>query len=518
MSAFSINILQFSSSNTEMGIIQRQGIKQSLITYFGVLIGAVNVILIYTSTLTPDEYGLIQVMLSTSKIVLPFVLLGSQSMIVRFFPRFDDSARGHNGYLLFLLLIPTIGVFILYLVDWWVQPNLISLFFEPTPLIEMYGAYLIPLLLFLAYAQVFTRYEMNFHRIAIPAIFNDLFVKIGLPLCCIAYYFGWLDFEGALIGIVLLHLVILLAHIIYTKKLGQLFLKPNFSRINKPLIKEMGTYAGFGVLGNLGSAIVPQIDTFMVGSLIGLSSAAIYTIPNFVTNVIDIPRKALANISGPIITKAWEENDREELQGLYSKSSINQFIVGLFMLIGLWISIDDLYALIPNNGNKEIYETGKTVVLILGASKVFDMLTGMNSELIMYSKYFRINFYAIFVLAGVAILLNYILIPIYGIDGAAYATLISFAIFNLLKFLFLLFKENLQPFSLKTIWVALLGLVSYLLICLMPDLGNPILNILIRSSLFTIIYVLAVWQWRLSPELSNMADDAWTRIKGFFNS
>ena len=73
-----------------MGVIQRQGIKQSLVTYFGVILGAVNVLLIYTTTLQPEEYGFIQVMMSASKLCLPFVLLGSQSMIIRFFPRFEN--------------------------------------------------------------------------------------------------------------------------------------------------------------------------------------------------------------------------------------------------------------------------------------------------------------------------------------------------------------------------------------------------------------------------------------------
>ncbi|MBR9922102.1 MAG: oligosaccharide flippase family protein [Bacteroidetes bacterium] len=486
-----------------------------MVTYLGVVFGAINVLFIYTSFLSTDQYGLIQVLTSATKIALPFVLLGTQSMIVRFFPHFKDTSRGHNGYLFFLLLIPTLGVSILALFDWLVEDNLISLFFEPTPLIETYGSYVIPWLLFLAWSQVMTRYEMNFHRIAVPAVFNDLFVKIGVPACVVLYFADLLSFQQAVLGIVLLHLLIFIAHILYTKGLGELYLRPRFDRFRGKLLKDMGVFAGFGILGNLGSAIVPHIDTFMVGSLIGLSSAAIYTIPNFVTNVIDVPRRALASISGPIITKAWEENDRQELSKLYKQSSINQFIVGLFMLLALWLSIDDLYALIPEGDNKAIYLSGKYVVLILGSSKVLDMMTGINSELIMYSRHFRVNFYAIIVLAGISVFLNFVLIPIYGINGAALATLISFAIFNLVKYLFLYFREGLQPFTVKTPLVGLLGIGLYFLVRFIPIDLHPFLSIFFRSAVFTGLYILVIWKGNLSPELSALADEYWNKIRNF---
>jgi O-antigen/teichoic acid export membrane protein len=499
-----------------MGVIQRQGIKQSLVTYLGVLLGGINVLFIYTTTLSPDQYGFIQVLVSGTKLFLPFVLLGAQSLIVRFFPRFEDQEQGHHGYLFFLLLLPTLGILLISLINWVADPNLLSLFFETTPMIELYGGYLIPWLGLLAYSQVFTRYEMNFHRIAVPAIFNDLFVKIGIPLCCVLYYFGWLTFEQALVGIVLLHGVILLAHLIYTSWLGQLFLRPQGQKLRKPLLKEMGEYASFGILGNLGSAVVPYIDTFMVGALISLSSAAVYTIPNFVTNAIDIPRRALAQISAPIVTRAWEENDREELLSLYQKSSINQFIIGLFILMGIWVSIDELYALIPEGGNKEIYQTGKYVVLILGISKVVDMVTGINTELIMYSRHFKVNFYSIITLAGVSIFLNFLLIPRMGINGAALATLISYTLFNLVKFLYLWMREQLQPFTWRTSVVAALGLVSYLLVCQTPDLGHPLVNILVRSLALSGFYIIPILYWSLSPELSNLANQTWQRIRDRF--
>ena len=61
------------------------------------------------------------------------------------------------------------------------------------------------------------------------------------------------------------------------------------------------------------------------------------------------------------------------------------------------------------------------------------MAFSLNGELIMMSKYFKFNVITILILAVLSIILNYQLIPKFGMIGAAYASLISILIFNLIK-------------------------------------------------------------------------------------
>jgi len=509
-----------------MGIIARQGIKQSIVTYLGIAIGAVNILFIYPKMLEGEQYGFIQALISAAKIFLPFVLLGSMYMIVRFFPDFKDKQNGHNGYLPFILLWGNVGFTLFAAIFIGFQKEIFSIFKANQDMVADYGNYLLPILYFLAIATILTKYISNFHRIAIPSIFNDLFLKIGAPILCILFGFQLLDFGNLLQGYAWLYGIIVIALVYYTYYLGQLFLKLDFKKFTREKLKSIGTYASYGILGGLGTSIIPHIDNLMVASLMDFENTAIYIIPNFITSAIDAPRRAIVGIAAPLIAESWKKNDLKHIQELYQKTSLNQLIVGVFLLLLAWSSIDHLYTLIPEGPNKTNYEAGKYIVLILGLSKVFDMVTGVNSEIIGYSKYFRFNFYAIVLLSVFAILANYFLIPIYGIKGAALATLISYAIFNLIKFVFLLYKLNLQPFTWQTLQVIILGIVIYFIVYYAPDLSGLIpaidfkniiaalLNIAFKSIAIALLFGGAVLYFRLSEDISSLVGTFWKKKFG----
>lgn len=496
-----------------MGIIARQGIKQSIITYLGIAIGAVNVIFIYPKVLEAEQWGFIQVLISVSKVFLPLVLLGSMFMIVRFFPDFKDEKNGHHGYLSFILLWANVGFLFFTGLYYLFHEEVFAWFKADEAMVSEYGIYILPMLYFLAIATTLTKYISNFHRIAIPAIFNDLFVKIGVPILCVLLFFHFIEFENLLQGMVALFAIIGICLTFYTKSLGQLFLKISFKKFTKKRFGAIFNYAGYGILGSIGSSIIPFIDTIMVGAMIGLTSSAIYTIPNFISSAIDAPRRAIGGIVSPLLAESWKANNLAHIDELYKKTSLNQLIAGLFLFLLVWVSIDQIYALMPEGPKKETYEAGKGVVLILGLSKILDMMTGVNSEIIGYSKYFRFNFYAVLILSILSIITNWLLIPYFGIEGAALATLISYTIFNLSKFSFLWWKLNLQPFSMKTIQIILLGIFTYLCIYFTPSTGWIIPNIMIKSLLVCLIFGGGILYFKMSQDISKILEMQWKKYK-----
>jgi len=58
------------------------------------------------------------------------------------------------------------------------------------------------------------------------------------------------------------------------------------------------------------------------------------------------------------------------------------------LFLGIWCNIDSIFELIPNG---EIYSPGKWVVFYIGLSKLFDMATGVNQEIVGTSKYYKID-------------------------------------------------------------------------------------------------------------------------------
>ena len=93
-----------------MGIIIRQSLKNSVVTYVGVVIGTLNVLFLYNKFLTPEQLGLYTALTSFPLVFAGFAHLGTPHVGVRFFNQFVDSKRQHNGFLGYILMAPLIGL------------------------------------------------------------------------------------------------------------------------------------------------------------------------------------------------------------------------------------------------------------------------------------------------------------------------------------------------------------------------------------------------------------------------
>ena len=105
-----------------MGVIKRQGIKNTIAVYIGLAIGFLNLIVIQPYFLTKEELGLTRLLYSFSLVVAMFVPLGIGNATTRFFPVFKNIDKKHHGYFGFMLLFPLIGFaltsLVIFLLKW----------------------------------------------------------------------------------------------------------------------------------------------------------------------------------------------------------------------------------------------------------------------------------------------------------------------------------------------------------------------------------------------------------------
>ena len=499
-----------------MGIIKRQGIKQSIVTYAGVVIGMLNVLFIYPAFLERSEIGVLSWVRETAAMLGVFVFLGSSEGIIRFFPYFKDEERKHNGYLALNMLIVAAGFTILS-VGWLFFKEEILHFFSKKDEAELYlqyVPYILPFTFLIAYGNLFTMYSYNFHRIVVPSIFNEIYPKVGLPLLALGYYFDLLSFEHVFWGMLLVHALITLSNMLYVRHLGQLHFNIDLSFLKRPLLKEMANFSLYGFLGSMGSRLSSEfISIFMVGTMSTLTNSGVFYIAYLISNVIDVPRKAIAKIAAPLLAEKIKEGNWEEVQEIYQKTSLNQLIIGLGLLLAVWVSIDELFHIMPNG---ELYEAGKMVILILGIGRVVDMVTGVNSGIISFSKYFRWNFYFILFTAIVNIAGNFILIPKFEILGAALAVLLSLVLFNAAKCLLLYWKLRMNPFTPATFYSIFFAALFGVPISLLPGpTGWVLIDLAIKSGAFLALYGGAVLFFRLSPDINSLVENALHRFKSY---
>jgi O-antigen/teichoic acid export membrane protein len=209
----------------------------------------------------------------------------------------------------------------------------------------------------------------------------------------------------------------------------------------------------------------------------------------------------------PITAKLMHENKQEKLNDLYKKTSINLQIVGGFVMLGIFVNINKVYEMMP-----PVYAGGITVVFMIGLSKYFDLILGNNNAIIFNSKYYRMVLFLGLMLVFLTITLNLVFIPMYGIIGSAFATLLSITLYSLAKLLFVVKRMHLYPFTRQTLYSMGLTLVLFLLFYFWEFPFIPVIAIGLKSILLTVAYVYINYKFVISIEINEAIDSVFKKL------
>ena len=496
-----------------MGIVIRQSLKTVAVTYLGIALGFVNSLWLYPYVLSEEQIGLSRVLINAAFLLATFASLGSANIPNRFFPYFKDRQNKHNGFLFFLLLLGFFGYLLFLALFLSLKPLIFSIYRDSAPLLVDYYYYLIPFTAIVLFWSILEAYTIIQQMPVVPSFVREVLVRGLIGTALITLLLRWIDFHGFVNLVVLSYGVLLLVIVLYLRSQQLLFLEPNRSVFKSGHVKGMLVYGGFVLLGNASGAVIANIDGLMLSAYSGLRSTGIYTIAFFIANIVEIPRRSLSQVLIPLVTEANKNDDFAMINTLYKKSSINQLIVGGLLFIGLWCNIENVFLLIPHG---EVYLQGKWVVFWIGLSKLFDMTTGINAEIIGTSKYYKYDllFYVLLCILGV--ITNMIFIPIYNLTGAAFASAISIFLFNTMRFCLIAVKYKMQPFSLSTLTVILLGAGIIASSAIVPSLWHPLVDIAVRSTVIAVVFIGVVLFTRVSVDINTVAQKSMERARKIF--
>lgn len=498
-----------------MGVIIRESLKTSVVNYIGVLIGTINVLFLYNKLLTSEEFGLYAILLSFPVVCAGFVNMGVPHICIRFFNRFADVEKKYHGLLTFILVAPLIG-FLVFLSVFYGFHSLFQSWYQKSPSLVEYSWVLPILTFFVLYQAILESYFRVHFKVMIPAIIREIFLKLSNSLLVIAYYLGWINLNQVVWGLALFMGLAVLLLFYFLKRSKRLFLVWNWSILQSPIFPEMVKYGLWTMVGGASAAALPHLEKMILPMFQdGLTNTAIFTIAFNIALVISIPRNTIASVSDPILAKAWAKNDLKEIQTVYSKSALNLSIIGFFLFLGIWINIDSIFEIIPNS---EKNSDGKYVVLLMGLANLFDMSTGLNSEVIKNSPYYKVDFTVFIIRFILLVIANIILIPLFSYNGAAAAVLISTVLYNLAKFGFIWYKFKLQPFSINTLKVLALALITYFITSMVDwysgnDFSENSLEILVKGLLITAIFGGGILFLKVSPDLNTLVNSLVNRAK-----
>lgn len=490
-----------------MGVIQKQSISGTIYSYLGVLLGFITVGWLFPRILSTGQVGLLRILVSYSVLFAQFASLGINSVSVKLFPYFRDPGKKHHGFLGIALLVSLAGFILSTGIYLLLKPLFISQASGKSILFITYFYYVVPLILFTLLFSIFDTYYRVLYNAVKGIVYKEVVQRLLILAAILLYFFKLIDFQWLVILYVLAFIspsLFLMGTLIRDKLF---FVKPDFDFIDKKMAREMVNVAFFGILASFSGVLVLNIDVIMVNHYLGLGEAGIYTIAFFFGTLILVPMRTMGKISSVVIADAWKIDDRKTIMDIYRKSSISLSVIGFLLFIGIWGNLGNIFHIVGKD-----YTAGKYVILFIGLANLSDLFLGVSPHIILNSKHYRWLSYLLFVFAILLIITNILLIPRYGITGAALASLISKYIYNSLKFLFLYKKFHFQPFNYKHLEIILFAAISWYLSTFIPVLGHFLTDLVVRSLFMSVVFLVPVYFFKVSEDINRKVK----QLAGYF--
>lgn len=486
-----------------MGIVINQSIKNVVITYIGFAIGAANTLFMYPHFLGETFYGLTGYMLSSANIIFPLMAFGIQNTLIKFFSTYKTTQE-KNNFISFCILLPIFIIIPIFFIGFLSYDYLAAFLSKKNAIIYNYVWKIGVIGICMGYFEIFYAWVKVHFKSVLGSFLKEILLRIFISIFLFAVYFKWISILDFVNLLVYIYLSIALIMFWYAYKINPIKFSFSFPNNYKSII----SYSIFIILSGSIANMLLDIDKTMIGQYIKIENIAYYSVAIFIATVISVPSRSMHQITHPITAKLMNENKHDELNDLYKKTSVSLQVVGGLVFVLIILNIHQLYLLLPRN-----YAGGVFVVFTIGISKYFDLILGNNNSIIFNSKYYNMVLLLGLLLAFFAIVLNMIFIPIMGINGAAIATMISVSLYSYAKLLFVVKKMKLFPFTIKTLQSFCILIFVFLLFYFWNFQFHPILNIILKSGLITLVYISLHYFFKISNDFNIVLQSIFNKIK-----
>lgn len=449
------------------------------------LIGITNILVVLSSfILLPiltknfpiNDYG-IWVQINTTLALLPNIIaLGLPYTMVRFLSAEKDKIKIQEGfYSIFSVIL--VSNFIVSALMFIFSKNIANLLFDG----NIGVALLLPLIVFFACLNgLLLNFFRTFQQMKRYSTFLLLQTYLGVLIVSYIAIEGYGIFNAAL-GLFIANLI--------TFIIMSLFIIYNIG-FKIPKFKNMRGYLSFGlplIPSNLSYWIVDSSDRYVIGILLGTAFAGYYSPGYTLGNIILMILTPFSTLLPAVLVSYYEENKIEKVK-LYLKYSLKYFLlIAIPSAFGLSILSKPILLILTT---PEIALNGYLVTPFVTLSALLFGIYSIIVNLLVLKKKTGITGIIWIIAAILNLSLNILLVPYFGILGAAGVTLISYTIAFIMTLYYTLkyFDFNFDfKFMLKSIFASIL---MSLFILLIKPIG--ILSIITTVLISIIIYFLVL--------------------------
>jgi O-antigen/teichoic acid export membrane protein len=481
-----------------LGIIQRQAFRNSIITYIGIVIGFINLLILQPYILLPDQIGLTRIILSAAIIISTFFPLGTNSIILKYFPQIWKNKEASNGFIYLMIFITILSYCLFAFTIHLLQPFIVVHYSTSSMLVGQYFYVIYLISLAIGITSIYVSLLTSLLKTVFASFMNDIFLRVFMSLILILYLFRLISFDWFMKLFFLSYFIQMLALTVYTVIIFRPTTKADLSFFKDDNWKKLANFSVFITVASVASICLKNADVLIIGQRLSLVDVAVYSISMLIGTIIEVPLNALSKIADAKVSYAFAKNNKNEMAIIYLKSSEVLTFIGAVLFSLVWININDLLSFLPQK-----YWEGVWIVRVVSIGAFVNMCTGVNTSLITYSDKYR---YILFLLIGLVIFLvisNLILIPIFGILGAAISFSLSTVLYNLIKSLIIWRMFNFNPLG-KHIFVNLLLIALAVIPLLTFNFSNLYVNIIVKSTVVMLIFLFSAYKLNLASDLFDM--------------
>ena len=475
-----------------MGIVINQSIKNTFSTYLGFAIGAINTLFLYTNFISDTYYGLVAFILSTANIMMPLMAFGVHNTLIKFYSTFKTK-NSLNSFLTIMLFLPLVIVIPLGLMGVSCYNFIGDLLSKENAIVKDYIGYIFIAAVSMAYFEVFFAWTKTQMQTVFGNFMKEVFHRLAIMILLFAVFLEYITVETFIFDVIIVYVLRMIIMMFYAFSIRL----PVFKLKRIENLTSIIKYSSLIIIAGSIATVILDLDKFMLSQYIAIEGVAYYSVAIFIATVIAVPQRSMHQIMLPLTAQYLNDNNKKALEDLYKRSSLNLYVISGLIFLLIINNINELYLIIPLE-----FRNGLIVVFLISLAKLSDTILGNNNAILFNSDYYRMVLVFGIIITVLTIILNMIFIPIYGINGSAFATFIAILIYNSIKIVFIKKKFKILPFTENTFKLSVLLIIGIVGFYFWDFEFHPILNMLFKSIIIGSLYTIVIYKMNISDEIT----------------
>ncbi|MGF1477456.1 MAG: polysaccharide biosynthesis C-terminal domain-containing protein [Geminicoccaceae bacterium] len=187
-------------------------------------------------------------------------------------------------------------------------------------------------------------------------------------------------------------------------------------------------------------AVRRHADVLLIGMLLDTTEAGIFRISAYVASLVAFPLGAINTVFAPVISTHYAEKEIDRLQKIVTRTA--RWSLGSALLIALPLLVAPAWTL---GWFGEAFQSGAAVLVILVLAQLVNAAIGSVTFLMTMTGHEREATFVFAASAAASVALTIILVPMFGIIGAAVATAFGLVSWNLALAIFVRRRLGVTP-------------------------------------------------------------------------